>query len=293
MDFVEFIEEHAVVVGDGAMGSQLMCRGLTASECGELWNLENADAVELVQREYAEAGADLLITNTFSANAIVCARHGVGEMTEAVNRAAVRIARAAGGEGTFVLGGLGPTGSLLEPFGDLKPDAARETFAEQVAVLADAGVDGIICETFESSDELRLALEGARASCDLPLLASMKFAREPSGRYRSMMGEGPEALGRVAADCGCAAAGANCVKGIEESVGLVRVLSGLLDVPVLVEPNAGLPALVQGRTVYPEGADVWREHLPALHEAGARLIGGCCGTTPEHIRAVREFADGL
>ncbi len=293
MDFVAFIEAHAVVVGDGAMGSQLMCRGLTASECGELWNLENADAVEQVQREYAEAGSDLLITNTFSANPIVCAKHGVGEMTGAVNRAAVGIARAAAGEDTFVLGGLGPTGSLLEPFGDLKPEAARDAFAAQVAVLAEAGVDGIICETFESSDELRLALEGARASCDLPLLASMKFTREPSGRYRSMMGEGPEALARVAADCGCAAAGSNCIKGIEESVGLVEVLKGLMDLPILVEPNAGLPALVQGRTVYPEGPDVWRQHLPALQAAGARLIGGCCGTTPDHIHAVREFADGL
>ncbi len=293
MDFVAFIEAHAVVVGDGAMGSQLMCRGLTASECGELWNLENADAVELVQREYAESGSDLLITNTFSANPIVCAKHGVGEMTGAVNRAAVQIARAAGGEGTFVLGGLGPSGSLLEPFGDLKPEAARDTFAAQVAVLAEAGVDGIICETFESSDELRLALEGARASCNLPLLASMKFAREPSGRYRSMMGEGPEALARVATECGCAAAGSNCVKGIEDSIGLVEKLRGLMDIPILIEPNAGLPALVQGRTVYPEGPDVWREHLPALHAAGARIIGGCCGTTPDHIRAVREFADGL
>jgi 5-methyltetrahydrofolate--homocysteine methyltransferase len=291
MDFMAFIEAHRVVVGDGAMGSQLMARGLTANECGELWNLENAKVVEQIQREYAEAGADFLITNTFSANAVVCERHGVGEMAETINAAAVQIARRAGGEGTFVLGGLGPTGSLLEPFGDLKPDAAREAFAAQVRALADAGVDAIICETFESSDELRLALEGARASCGLPLVASMKFTREPSGRYRSMMGEGPEVLARVAAECCCAAAGANCVKGIEESVGLVEVLSGLLSVPVLIEPNAGLPALVEGRTVYPEGADLWREHLPALRAAGARLIGGCCGTRPEHIRAVRMGFD--
>jgi 5-methyltetrahydrofolate--homocysteine methyltransferase len=205
----------------------------------------------------------------------------------------VQVARSAGGQGTFFLGGLGPTGALLEPFGDLKPQVARTGFAEQVRVLADAGVDAVICETFESSDELRLALQGARDCCGLPLIASMKFTREPSGRFRSMMGEGPEALARVAAECGCAAAGANCVRGIEESIALVEVLKGLLDVPVLIEPNAGLPALIDGRTVYPEGADLWREHLSALHAAGARLIGGCCGTTPEHIRAVREFADSL
>jgi 5-methyltetrahydrofolate--homocysteine methyltransferase len=293
MDFRAFIAARPVVVGDGAMGSQLMARGLTASECGELWNLETPAAVEQVQREYAEVGAHFLITNTFSANAIVCARHGVGPMADQVNRAAVEIARRAAGPAAFVLGGLGPTGSLLEPFGDLKPDQACATFAAQVRALAGAGVDAIICETFESSDELRLALQGARESSDLPLVASMKFSREPSGRYRSMMGEGPEALAQVAAECGCAAAGANCVRGIEDSVGLVRVLSGLLDVPVLIEPNAGLPALVAGRTTYPEDAAVWKAHLPALHAAGARLIGGCCGTTPEHIRAVREFADGL
>jgi 5-methyltetrahydrofolate--homocysteine methyltransferase len=293
MDFMAFVEARPVVVGDGAMGSQLMARGLTPSECGELWNLENAGAVEKVQREYIEAGADFLITNTFSANAIVCARHGVTEMMETINSAAVQIARRAAGPDRFVLGGFGPTGGLLEPFGELKPNEARAAFAGQAAALARAGVDAVIFETFESSEELRLALEGARESCDLPLIGSMKFSREPSGRFRSMMGEGPEALAQVAADCGCAAAGANCVKGIEDSVLLVEALARLLDVPVLIEPNAGLPSLVAGRTVYPEDADVFREHLPALHAAGARLIGGCCGTTPDHIRAIREFADTL
>ena len=293
MDFMALVEARPVVVGDGAMGSQLMTRGLTASECGELWNLENAGAVEQVQREYIEAGADFIITNTFSANAIVCARHGVGEMADAINRAAVEIARRAAGPERLVFGGLGPSGGLLEPYGELKPAEVRAAFAAQVRSLAEAGVDAIILETFESSEELRLALEGAREGCGLPLVGSMKFTREPSGRFRSMMGEGPEALAQVAADCGCAAAGANCVKGIEDSVLLVQALNNLLDVPILIEPNAGLPSLVGGRTVYPEGADVFRRHLPALHGAGARLIGGCCGTTPEHVRAIREYADTL
>jgi 5-methyltetrahydrofolate--homocysteine methyltransferase len=287
------MKARPVVVGDGAMGSQLMARGLTPSECGELWNLENAGKVEQIQREYIEAGADFIITNTFSANPIVCAKHGVSEMTDAINRAAVEIARRAAGREGLVFGGLGPTGGLLEPYGEVKPAAARAAFASQVAALARAGVDAVIFETFESSEELRLALQGARQSCGLPLIGSMKFTREPSGRFRSMMGEGPEALAKVAAECGCAAAGANCVKGIEDSVLLVQALSALMDLPILIEPNAGLPSLVGGRTVYPEGADVWRAHLPALHAAGARLIGGCCGTTPEHIRAVREYADTL
>jgi len=293
MDFRTLIESRPLIVGDGAMGSQLMARGLKPGECGELWNLENAEVVERVQREYIAAGADFVITNTFGANAVVYARHGLTGMVEPVNRAGVQVARRAAGQDRLVLGGLGPTGELLSPFGELEPGEARRAYARQVRALAAEGVDAIICETFESSDELRLALEAARESCDLPLIASMKFNREPSGRYRTMMGEGPEALAQVAVECGCAAAGANCIKGIEDCVPLSQALGALLDLPILMEPNAGLPKLVEGRTVYPEGADVFQEHLTALHEAGARVIGGCCGTTPEHVRAIRTFADSL
>jgi 5-methyltetrahydrofolate--homocysteine methyltransferase len=293
MDFVQLLESRPLVVGDGAMGSQLMDRGLDAGECGERWNLERPDAVEEVQRGYVEAGADFLITNTFGANAVALERHGLGDMLEDLNRAGVEVARGAAGDAALVLGGLGPTGAMLEPYGALSADRAREAFSEQARALSEAGVDAIICETFESSEELRVALEAAGEACDLPLLASMKFAREASGRYRTMMGDAPESLVEVAAEAGCAALGSNCGKGIEIMVPLAAKLRGLSDLPILVEPNAGVPQLVHGETVYPEGPEVFDEHLPELFEAGARIVGGCCGTTAGHIRAVRGFADRL
>jgi len=295
VDLHELLGQRPVLVGDGAMGTQLMARGLSAGECGERWNVENSDAVQGIQREYVEAGADYLLTNTFGANPIALGRHGLAEETEAFNRAAVEIARRAAGGQALVFGDVGPTGGLLEPFGTLTKDEVRSAFARQVAALVQAGADVVICETFESSEELRLALQAAGDCCDVPLIASMKFTPEPSGRYRSMMGEGPEQVTRVAEECGCAAVGTNCGQGIATMPDLVAELARLrsADTPVIVQPNAGVPKLVSGETVYPESPSDFAEVLPALYRAGARIIGGCCGTTTEHIRTIRQFADSL
>ena len=293
MDLRELIETKPLLVGDGAMGSRLMALGLGPGECGELWDLENPDAVERVHREYVDAGADYVLTNTFGANALVMDRHGMADRVGDINRAAVEIARRAAGGRALVFGDVGPCGRLLEPYGDLSPGEARAAFAPQVRALADAGVDAIICETFESGEEMRLVLELAGEHGDVPLIASMKLACEPSGRYRSMMGEGPSDLLGVAAQCGCSAAGSNCGQGIETMARLVGELADLTDLPVIVQPNAGMPRLVNGETVYPETPSDFSRLLPDVHEAGARIVGGCCGTTPEHIRAIRRYADSL
>jgi len=293
MKLSESIETKRMLVGDGAMGTCLFERGLHASECGALWNVENPDAVADVHAACVRAGADFVTTNTFGANSIVLEMHGLADKAEDVNRAGVHVARRAAGEGVLVFGDVGPSGQLLSPFGDLTEERARAAFARQVAALAEAGADAIIFETFESTAELRAALEGARSCCDLPLLASMRFNREASGRYRTTMGEGPEQLARLASECGCAAVGSNCGEGIEAFVGLLAALSGLCDLPLLAAPNAGRPRLEGGRTIYPESPEFFSRHLPALFDAGARLIGGCCGTTPEHVRAIRAFADSL
>jgi 5-methyltetrahydrofolate--homocysteine methyltransferase len=293
VDLNSLVKRAALVVGDGAMGTELMARGLPAGHCGEMWNVERPDAVGDIQRRYVEAGAEYLLTNTFGANPVALARRGLADRTEELNRRGVEIARRAGGEGVVVIGDVSSTGMLLEPYGPLSAELAREAFARQAAALAEAGADAVICETFESAAELRVALQGARDACALPLVASMTFRPEPSGRYRSMMGEGPEDLVRVAHDCGCAVAGTNCGQGIRTMPDLVRAMAGLTDLPLIVQPNAGLPRLVDGVAVYQEDPAVFEEYVPALYEAGARLIGGCDGTTDEHVRVVRRFADGL
>lgn len=293
MGFLELLNSKRLVVGDGAMGTQLMAAGLAPGQSGELWNVERPDTVERVLRGYVEAGADFVLTNTFGANCVGLARHDLSDRIEEINRAAAEVARRAAGGRAFVVGGLGPTGELLAPFGALSEADARAAYAPQAAALAAAGVDAIICETFESSAELRLALEAVRDCCDLPLIACMKLAPEPSGRYRSIMGEGPEALARTARKCGCAVVGTNCGQGIATMARLVGQIRGLTDLPIMAEPNAGMPLLVAGRTVYPEGPEAFSRHLPDVYGAGARIVGGCCGTTADHIRAVRAFADSV
>ena len=293
MDFLALLDQHTVVAGDGAMGSRLIARGLPADTPGELWNLENPDAIRQAHRTYVDAGARYVLTNTFGANTVSLARHGLEDRIEEINRAAVENAREAAGDRAAVLGDLGPTGRLLKPIGTLSQADAREAFARQAAALVEAGVDAFIAETFDSSAELRLALEAARGAADLPLIASMKFTAEDSGRYRSVMGEGPDQLVETATEVGCAVVGTNCGQGIATMIGLVGKLSAATDLPILAQPNAGSPRLEGETTVYDEGADVFAEHLPALHQNGARIIGGCCGTTADHVRAIRAFADSL
>ena len=293
MDFHGLLERAALVVGDGAMGTELMAHGLPAGHPGEMWNVERPDVVEDIQRLYVEAGADYLLTNTFGANPAALARHGLTDLTEELNRRGVEIARRAAGKRAVVIGDMSSTGMLLEPYGPLSAMAARKAFARQAAALADAGADAILCETFESAAELRVALQGARDACKLPRIASMTFRPEASGRYRSMMGEGPETLVAVAHDCGCTVVGTNCGQGIRTMPELVRAIAALTELPVIVQPNAGLPRLVDGTAVYQEDPAVFTEYVPAVYEAGARLIGGCDGTTAEHVRVVRRFADAL
>jgi len=293
VDFLNLLRQHKLVVGDGAMASQLIARGLPAGVPGELWNLDKPELVEAVQCQYVEAGAHYVLTNTFSANAMTLGRHGLEDRLEEINTAAVEIARRATGGKALVVGDIGPTGALLEPLGDLTPQRAHEAFAAQARALAAAGVDAFIAETFDSSAELRIALSAAREASEAPLIASMKFSPEPSGNYHSMMGETPRELVAVAHELGCAVVGTNCGHGIATMVPLTAQIARLTRLPIIVQPNAGLPKLVGGKTVYSENASSFSQHLPSLHEAGARVIGGCCGTTAGHVKAIRAFADGL
>jgi len=291
MDFLSELDRHKLIVGDGAMGSRLMACGLPAGTPGELWNLDRPDVVEAIQREYVEAGAQFLLTNTFGGNALTLALHGLEGRLEEINQAAVRIARSAAGGKAAVLGDIGPTGQLLEPIGTLSREEAREAFAAQARALASAGVDAMIAETFDSSEELGIALGAALDVCELPLVASMKFQHEKTGRYRTMTGEGPEQLVAAARGLGCAVIGTNCGQGIATMVGLVAEIAKLTDLPIIAQPNAGLPQLVKGQTVYRETPSVFAASIPELYRAGARIIGGCCGTTAGHVAAIRAFAD--
>jgi 5-methyltetrahydrofolate--homocysteine methyltransferase len=276
------------LVADGAMGTQLLARGLGA-ECPEACNVEHADAVRAVHEGYIAAGARLVLTNTFGASEWKLERSGHAADQERFCRAAAENARtAAVGRDVYVLGDVGPTGELPEPYGAHPVEAFERVFAAQVEVLAAAGVHGVIVETMGSAVEAAAAVRAAKRSCGLPVLGCLTFTAGNRG-YRTMMGEtvaqGAETLQEAGADV----VGSNCGLGAGPMAEVVRELRAAADGPILAKPNAGQPKLVDGRTVFDEGPAAWAAQVPALAGAGATIVGGCCGTTPEHIARACEL----
>src|SRR3954447_17355197 len=280
------------LLADGAMGTQLMIAGLEQGNCGEAWNVEHRDRVLGIQRRYAEAGSDCLLTNTFGGSRIMLGRHGHAGDAAAINAAAVSIAREAfaGREG-WVIGDIGPFGGLMEPYGEIPEAAVREAFDEQAEALVAAGADAIIIETQTSLEELQLGLEAAKKAGAPCVIGSMAYDVTRDGStFRTMMGIDPEHAAEFMAAHGADVVALNCGTGMDmirarDAVERYRLVTGL---PIMVQPNAGQPKLVNMKVVY----DATPEHMVAgvvpLLDAGARIIGACCGSTPDHIRAFRR-----
>lgn len=285
------------LVCDGAMGTQLMLAGLEQGACGEAWNLAEAGRVLAIQRRYAEAGTDCLITNTFGASRLMLRRHGhEGDVAE-INRAGARIAREAfGGRPGFVLGDIGPLGALLEPYGELTAAEAQSALEEQAAALVGAGADAIIIETQTSLEELGLAIDAAKAAGAPSIIASLAYDLSMDGTfYKTMMGVSPEDAAVFAEERGAHIIALNCGTGMDMP-GAAKVAAqyrASCALPIMVQPNAGLPVLENLKAVYKQlPADMARA-VPEAIAAGAGIIGSCCGSTPDHTRAIRQTIDAL
>ncbi len=285
--------KERVMVCDGAMGTQLIEAGMQPGECPEAWNLEHAEEVLAIQKGYVEAGADIVITNTFGGNRWTLARHGKDGELEPLNSAAVKIAREAAGESSFVAGDIGPTGDLPEPYGSKSEEDFVEVFAEQARALA-TGIDVIFVETQSAAAELGAAVLAAKENTDLPVCASASYSRATKGNdYRTMMGDSVEIMVEAALTNGADIVGANCGSvDISEMVEIVKMIRRITDKYILVEPNAGRPVIEGTRTTYPQTPEQMAEHVQALIDAGVNIIGGCCGTTPEHIAAIARVVKG-
>ncbi|MEK7405414.1 MAG: homocysteine S-methyltransferase family protein [Acidobacteriota bacterium] len=271
------------VVTDGAWGTQLQLRGLAPGVCPDAWNLALPDRVEQVARAYVEAGSQVILTNTFRANRITLAGHGLADQAAAINRAGVEISRRATAGRARVFASIGPSGKILV-LGETSEEELAEAYSEQAQALAEAGADALLLETMSDLAEARLALAAARRT-GLPVVASMVF---DSGRNkdRTMMGVTPEQAAAELSAAGADVIGANCGSGVAGYVDICRRLRAATDRPVWIKANAGLPELVDGATVYRMTPEEFAAYVPALLEAGAAFIGGCCGTGPDFIRAL-------
>ncbi len=272
------------VVTDGAWGTELQARGLAIGECPDVWNLSHPELVEEVARAYVEAGSRVILTNTFRANSIALEAAGhAGRMAE-INRAGVEISKRAADGRACVFASIGPTGKMLLS-GEVTAAQLRDAFTGQAQALAEAGADALLLETFADLEEANESIAAAR-SCGLPVVATMVF---DSGRNkdRTLMGATPERAAAVLADAGADVIGANCGCGIAGYVEICRRLAAATRLPIWIKANAGMPELVNGAPVYRMKAQEFAEYVPALIEAGANFIGGCCGTGPDFIRAIR------
>ncbi len=288
---LDVIKQKNVLVSDGAWGTLLQQRGLTGRDCPEIWNLERPNAVEDVAATYLHAGSDAVETNSFGGNRVMLGRHGLGEQATRINRSAAVLSRRAAGEDRFVLGSMGPTGTILM-MGEVSKATIFEAFAEQAQALEAGGADAACIETFTALDEATLALRAVRENTNLTRICTFTFERTADGDYRTMMGTSPEEAASALIEAGAEIIGTNCGNGMERMIEIIaRLRRTAPETPLLVHANAGLPRLIEGREVYPETPEVMAGFVPKLIEAGANMIGGCCGTGPEHIVAIRQAVD--
>jgi methionine synthase I (cobalamin-dependent) len=283
MSLIDQLLAAAPVLTDGAWGTQLQARGLAPGDCPDEWNLTRPEVVEQVARSYVEAGSRVILTNTFGANRVTLAGHGLAEKAVEINRAGAAISRLAAGAGVQVFASVGPSGKLLMT-GETSEEELRAAFTEQARALAEGGADALVIETMSDLAEARIALEAAR-STGLPVVASMVFDTGKN-KDRTMMGATPEQAAQELTEAGADVVGANCGVGIESFVAICRRLKAATRLPVWIKANAGLPELVDGRTVWKMTPESFAGYVPQLVEAGASFIGGCCGTNPAFIRAV-------
>ena len=280
LNFNELLKQGPVFL-DGATGTNLQKAGLPTGVCPEAWIYDHPDAIVSLQKKYVEAGTQILYAPTFTANRIKLEEFGLGDRLVDINRQMVRLSREAAGDRAFVAGDLTMTGQQLYPIGELQFEELVDIYKEQVAAILEEGVDLFVVETMMSLQECRAAVLAIKETCDLPVMVSLTYNEDG----RTLFGSRPDTTVIVLQAMGADVVGLNCSTGPEAMLPYIEEMRKFAQIPVLVKPNAGLPVLENGETVYKMAPDAFAEAMVPLIEAGAGVVGGCCGTTPEHIRA--------
>jgi 5-methyltetrahydrofolate--homocysteine methyltransferase len=288
---LELVKEKTVIF-DGAMGTMLMAAGLKAGESPELWNIEKPSLVTDIHRKYYEAGSDVVHTNTFGGNAVKLADNGLSDKMEIINGEAAKLARDACPDGKFVAGDIGPTGKLLKPLGDLVIEEAEEAFFRQAQALVKGGVDLISIETMFSLHEALAALRATKRLGNVLVIAALTFNRTKKGFF-TIMGEGVNQAVSAFERAGADVIATNCSLGSRDMIDLTKELRAATRKPILIQPNAGKPVTQEGITSYQQTAAEFAQDGKEIKNAGADMIGGCCGTNPEFIRALARSLGNL
>ena len=293
-DMIDKLKSGKILVSDGGMGTSLQAMGLELGQAPEEWNISNPIAVKNIHKNFIEAGCNMITTNTFGANKIKLKKAGLEENANDYNAAGVMLAKQAAGDSIYVLGDVGPTGEFLKPVGNYSKEEFDEVFFEQAKILASSGIDTFIIETMSSLDELGIVVNVCKRAASIPIIATMTFAKGKKD-YRTMAGVSIKDAVENMVLFGCDVIGVNCGCGTEQMIQIISQMKEILkeikreDVFLIAQPNAGMPKLIGGKTVFTETPGDFAVAVPKLIEAGANIIGGCCGTTPEHIREISKI----
>jgi len=287
------VQKGRILVSDGAWGTFLHKKGLKSGECPEMWNIQRHDDVFDIARSYIEAGADMIETNSFGGSCYKLANYGLEDKVYELNKSAAEISRRAAGPDHFVLGSVGPTGKLLI-MEEVTEDELYDAFKEQSIALEAGGADAIVIETMTDLEEARIAVKAACENTSCEVICTMTFDKISTDEYRTMMGCSPAEMTETLIEAGASIIGANCGNGIADMIGIVKEIRKVNQtIPILIHANAGMPVYSNGETTFPETPADMAGRVKEIIEAGANIIGGCCGTTPSHISEIHNVVKSL
>jgi 5-methyltetrahydrofolate--homocysteine methyltransferase len=284
MNILDELRQGKVLLSDGAWGTLLQSKGLNPGECPELWNITHRKDVSDIAEAYLNAGCDIIETNSFGASRLKLSQYGLGDRVNELNEAAASISREIAGTYKHVAGSVGPTGKMLL-MGDVTGEELYENYKEQSIALEKGGADIIIIETMTDLDEATFAVKAARENTNCTVIVTMTFSKDLKGEFFTMMGVSPFEMVNSMKAAGAHIVGSNCGNGIRDMISIVTEIRAVdRNIPVIIQANAGLPEYIDGKTVFRESPEMMASYIPDLLKEGANIIGGCCGTTPEHIR---------